>query len=66
MEALRSTSTTFASGLAIASGTPWYGKLVKAGPAVVAVRIFDYFGDGGLVGRPEHMWLSPAEGTKPR
>ena len=40
------------------------GRLVKAGPSVVAVRVFDHGRDGGLVGKPEQMAVSLAEGEK--
>ncbi len=35
------------------------GSLVKAGRTVVAVRIFDHFGDGGFVGPKSQMYLAP-------
>jgi hypothetical protein len=37
------------------------GSLVKAGRAVVAVRVFDHFGDGGLVGKGGDLAIYPAE-----
>ena len=40
------------------------GKLVKAGELVIAVRVFDRFGQGGLVGSPAQMTLKPATPAK--
>jgi sialate O-acetylesterase len=37
------------------------GSLVKPGRTVVAVRIFDHFGDGGFVGPKSEMFLAPVE-----
>lgn len=41
------------------------GKLVKAGDLVIAVRVFDRFGAGGLVGAPAQLSLRPATPAKP-
>ncbi|MBI2298327.1 MAG: hypothetical protein HYU66_05135, partial [Armatimonadetes bacterium] len=38
------------------------GALVRAGPNVIAVRIFDHFGDGGFTGNPADLFLAPAGG----
>lgn len=35
---------------------------VKAGPATIAVRVFDHFGGGGFAGTPAQMFLSSATG----
>jgi sialate O-acetylesterase len=35
-------------------------NLVTPGLAVIAVRVFDHGGDGGLVGRPEDLAVSLA------
>ena len=40
------------------------GKLVKAGDLVIAVRVFDRFGQGGLVGSPAQLTLKPATPAK--
>jgi hypothetical protein len=37
---------------------------VKAGPSVIAVRVFDHGGEGGMVGKPELMAVSLADGEK--
>jgi len=50
---------------------PWYvhrryrvpGEWVKAGRNVVAVRVFDRWGCGGLTGPKDEMYLGPAEGN---
>ncbi len=34
-------------------------RLVKAGRAVIAVRVFDHYGSGGFGGTAEHMALAP-------
>ncbi len=41
-------------------------SIVKAGRAVVCVRVFDDFGEGGFGGVPADMWLAPkgSEGAK--
>ncbi len=39
--------------------------LVKGGKAVVTVRVFDDFGNGGFGGVPSAMWLAPADGSAP-
>jgi sialate O-acetylesterase len=41
------------------------GKLVKAGPTTVAVRIFDHYGNGGFAGFSGQMKLVPTEGDFP-
>jgi sialate O-acetylesterase len=38
-------------------------RLVRAGPAVVAVRVFDRFRRGGLAGPADAMALAPADGA---
>jgi sialate O-acetylesterase len=38
------------------------GKLVKAGRAVLAVRVFDRFAAGGFTGPASAMWMAPAAG----
>ena len=38
-------------------------RLVKAGPALVAVRVFDHAGDGGFAGVPSQLWIAPADGS---
>ncbi len=66
--------TTFYNGVAIGHmdiKTPKFwstprkyrvpGRLVKPGKAVIAVRIFDHKGGGGLVGRPRQMFIAPAD-----
>jgi hypothetical protein len=37
------------------------GALVKAGPNVVAVRVFDHFGGGGITGQPLDLFVAPTE-----
>ncbi len=37
------------------------GKRVRAGRTVIAVRVFDHVGDGGIVGPPAELSLSPTE-----
>jgi len=39
------------------------GRLVKAGRATAAVRVFDHYGGGGFSGAPPEMTLAPADGT---
>ncbi|MDT7893779.1 MAG: hypothetical protein LASZOEIN_002094 [Candidatus Fervidibacter sp.] len=39
------------------------GRLVKAGANLIAVRVFDQWGDGGFSGRPNQMRLELADGT---
>ena len=41
------------------------GRLVKAGPTVIAVRAFDHFGNGGFSGARPEMSLAPAEDEDP-
>lgn len=41
------------------------GSLVKEGTAVIAVRVFDHFGNGGFAGYPAQMKLGPAEEGEP-
>jgi beta-xylosidase len=36
------------------------GRLVKAGRAVVAVRVFDHYGNGGFAGVAPDLWIAPA------
>jgi sialate O-acetylesterase len=58
---------------AIGAETPQYyaaprhytvpGKLVKAGRNVLAVRVFDHFGNGGFAGAPAQMNVRPAAGA---
>jgi sialate O-acetylesterase len=38
-------------------------RLVKPGPALVAVRVFDLAGDGGFGGVPSQLWIGPADGS---
>ncbi len=40
---------------------PVPGKLVRAGANLIAVRVFDRFGQGGLVGEPAQLQLAPAK-----
>ena len=42
---------------------PLSADLVKAGPAVIAVRVSDQFGGGGFLGTPDQMSLSPVNAT---
>jgi sialate O-acetylesterase len=71
--------TTYFNGTAIggigaedpnASATPRVytvpGALVKAGANLIAVRVFDRFGLGGLVGSPAQLTLAPAAAAKKR
>ena len=37
------------------------GKLVKAGANVIAVRAFDHFGGGGMLGPEEDLFIAPAQ-----
>ena len=39
------------------------GRLVKAGSNVIAVKVIDDGGDGGMYGKPEQMVLYPATGS---
>lgn len=41
------------------------GRLVKAGRNVIAVRIWDHFGSGGLTSLATQMTLSPEAGAEP-
>ncbi len=41
------------------------GKLVTAGRHVIAVRVFDHFGGGGMPGASELLTLAPKEPTTP-
>ena len=40
-------------------------RLVKGGPALVAVRVFDHAGDGGFTAVPSQLWIAPADGSAP-
>ncbi|HOM99068.1 MAG TPA: sialate O-acetylesterase [Acidobacteriota bacterium] len=40
------------------------GELVKPGPAVIAVRVFDHYGNGGFAGSPAEMLLYPIASGK--
>ncbi len=40
------------------------GRLVKKGRNVLAVRIFDHYGNGGFAGSPAQMAVSPATGSE--
>ena len=40
-------------------------ELVQSGRAVVAVRVFDHFGEGGLLGPAMNMRLAPVAGEHP-
>ncbi len=40
-------------------------RLATAGKHVIAVRVFDHFGGGGLVGKPEELALTPKEPINP-
>lgn len=40
-------------------------RLVTPGRQVIAVRVFDHFGGGGLVGAPETLFLAPLEPLAP-
>jgi sialate O-acetylesterase len=35
------------------------GRLVHAGRNVIAVRVFDHYGDGGFTGSATDMWIAP-------
>jgi sialate O-acetylesterase len=74
--ALDDFDTTYFSGVEIGrtgKETPGYwavprtyavpGRLVKAGRAVIAVRVFDHYGNGGFSGAAPEMTLSPADGS---
>ncbi|MDZ4199809.1 MAG: hypothetical protein U1E27_11070, partial [Kiritimatiellia bacterium] len=37
------------------------GKWVTPGRHVIAVRVFDHFGGGGMVGQPDQLTLAPKE-----
>jgi sialate O-acetylesterase len=39
------------------------GRLVKAGPTVLAVRVFDHYGNGGFTGTAPELTLAPADGS---
>jgi len=39
------------------------GRLVKAGPATIAVRVYSFIHDGGLIGPAERMTVGPADGS---
>jgi sialate O-acetylesterase len=41
------------------------GRLVRSGRLVVAVRVFDHYGDGGFTGVGPEMVLVPADGAGP-
>jgi hypothetical protein len=41
------------------------GRLVKAGRNVIAVRIWDHFGSGGLTSLATQMTLTPEAGAEP-
>lgn len=41
------------------------GRLVRPGKNVVAVRVFDHFGEGGFAGPRREMTLAPADGRAP-
>lgn len=40
------------------------GRLVVAGPAVIAVRVFDHFGGGGFSGAAPQLWIAPPDGDQ--
>jgi sialate O-acetylesterase len=64
--------TTFFNGVKVGGMNRWStkrkysipGKLVKAGKNVLAVRVLDIYGKGGLYGKPQQLKLSPAGGGK--
>jgi sialate O-acetylesterase len=39
------------------------GRLVEAGPTVLAVRVFDHYGNGGFTGTAPELTLAPADGS---
>ncbi len=39
------------------------GRLVRAGRAVLAVRVFDHYGGGGFSGVAPDLWLAPADSS---
>ena len=39
------------------------GRLVKAGRAVVAARVFDHYGGGGFSGVTPDLWIAPADSS---
>jgi sialate O-acetylesterase len=41
------------------------GRIVTGGPAVVTVRVFDHYGNGGFAGVAPEMTLAPADGSGP-
>jgi beta-xylosidase len=42
------------------------GRLVKAGRAAVAVRVFDHYGNGGFGGTVGDLWIAPADSSAAR
>jgi sialate O-acetylesterase len=60
----------------IGYGTPRYweapreyfipGGFAQADQNVLAVRVFDDGGDGGLVGKPDQLWIAPADARQDR
>jgi len=41
------------------------GRLVQPGPALIAVRVFDHYGNGGWSGVAPDLWLAPADASAP-
>ena len=41
------------------------GRLARPGSTVVAVRVFDHYGNGGWSGAAPDLWLAPADATAP-
>jgi sialate O-acetylesterase len=39
------------------------GHVVKPGRAVVAVRVFDHYGNGGFAGVAPELWIAPADAS---
>jgi sialate O-acetylesterase len=42
------------------------GRLVKPGRTVVAVRVFDHYGNGGFGGAAPELWIAPADSAAAR
>jgi len=63
--------TTYVNGVAVGGLNQWDqprdykvpGKLIKAGNNLIAVRVLDTGGAGGLYGKPEQMKLELADGS---
>ena len=63
---------TYFNGKLVGNGSGWHiartytipGELVKAGKAIVAIRIMDDISSGGIGGRPEDIYLEGPEGQR--